>query len=488
MTAVLGAAVKQEPDAPAVAPIPLPRGERLCLVVHDDLELRLRLASLIRRAIGTLDADSLGKAAFDNLADEQLRSYRAVMLILEFMHKGGGIDPLEPVARARARAPGIPVFVFARHGDERAAARAMKAGAADYWPIHAVDVNELAAALKPLVEVPAAASVAPTASPAAELAPRAQAPVAATASLSIAALTPSKSAIPAMSEASSYPDVAGYRLLKKIAHSSSATVYLARNSDLAQLVALKLQSLHGTSVSEEDRQRFARECELLSSLNHRSIADVIDFGITSEYLYLALEYFPCGSMRERLKNPVSERDAFNYARQIAGALKVVHGAGIVHRDLKPSNLMLTTDNRVVLIDFGSARAQLVGHELSRSDLMTGTPYYVCPEQIEGRDPDQRGDLYSLGIILYEMLAGHLPFLGNDLTEIFEGHRLGPVPLLPAALAAHQPLIDRLLAKNPDQRFPTAKHFLDALTAAVGAGSRLKVLAADGAAARDGLAT
>ena len=103
----------------------------------------------------------------------------------------------------------------------------------------------------------------------------------------------------------------------------------------------------------------------------------------------------------------------------------MHAAGIVHRDLKPSNLMLTTDNRVVLIDFGSARAQLVGLELSRSDLMTGTPYYVCPEQIEGRDPDQRGDLYSLGIILYEMLAGRLPFTGNSLTDIFEGHREGP---------------------------------------------------------------
>jgi serine/threonine protein kinase len=293
-----------------------------------------------------------------------------------------------------------------------------------------------------------------------------------------------------MSETSGFPDVAGYRLLKKIAHTSSATVYLARNSDLAQLVALKLQPLHANSVSEEDRQRFARECELLSSLNHRSIADVIDFGITAEYLYLALEYFPCGSMRERLKNPVSERDAFNYARQIAAALQVVHGAGIVHRDLKPSNLMLTTDNRVVLIDFGSARAQLVGHELSRSDLMTGTPYYVCPEQIEGRDPDQRGDLYSLGIILYEMLAGHLPFLGNDLTEIFEGHRHGPVPQLPAALAAHQPLIDRLLAKNPDDRFPTAKHFLEAVTAAVGAAPRLNAHAAVGAAAagRGGLAS
>ena len=311
----------------------------------------------------------------------------------------------------------------------------MKAGAVDYWPIHSVDVAELAASLETL---PGTAE------------PDEQGP-------------PKSPVIAA--EPGAYPDVAGYRLLKKIAHSSSATVYLARNSDLAQMVALKVQTIRGLpAVSAEDQQRFARECEILSSLNHRSIADVIDFGITPDYLYLALEYFPCGSMRERLRNPVSESDALNYARQIAAALQVVHGAGIIHRDLKPSNIMLTTDNRVVLIDFGSARAQLVNHDLSRSDLMTGTPYYVCPEQISGKDPDQRGDLYSLGVIFYEMLAGRLPFNGSTLSDIFEGHRSGPVPPLPAARARFEPLIQRLLAKNAEDRFPAAQRFLEALEA------------------------
>jgi len=303
-----------------------PNSARLCLVVHDDLELRLRLAGLVRRAAASLDADALSGAGLQNLSVEQLRSYVAVMVVVEFMQRGAEGDPLGVVTRLRARAPLLPIFVFARQGDERCAARAMKAGAADYWPIHAVDLNELAAALRPLLEQPG------------EPLP-----------------SPPKAAHAVIDDASAYPSVAGYRLLKKIAHSSSASVYLARNSDLAQRVALKVQPIQGlTSVSEEDRQRFARECEILSSLNHRSVADVIDFGITPNYLYLALEYFPCGSMRERLKNPVSERDALNYARQIASALQVVHAAGIVHRDLKPSNLMLTTDNRVVLIDFGSA--------------------------------------------------------------------------------------------------------------------------------------
>lgn len=430
MTTAANITVRHEANAAASS-----RSGRLCLVVHDDLELRLRLAGLVRRAIAGLDADAMAGSALDNLSIEQLRAYKAVLIIVEFMQKNAPADPLAQVSRLHMRAPRMPIFVFARHGNERLAARAMKAGAADYWPIHAVDVAELASALQPLLEPIPSAPIAPKSTQSGGL-------------------------------PGGYPEVAGYRLLKKIAHSSASTVYLARNSDLAQMVALKVQNIQGlASVSDEDRQRFARECEILSSLNHRSIADVIDYGITPEYLYLALEYFPCGSLRERLKNPVSEGDAVNYARQIAAALQVVHAAGIVHRDLKPSNIMLTTDNRVVLIDFGSARAQLVGHELSRSDLMTGTPYYVCPEQIDGNDPDQRGDLYSLGVIFYEMLAGRLPFLGNTLTDIFEGHRNAAPTPLPPEQARYQPLIDRLLAKKRDERYPSAQQFLDALAAA-----------------------
>ncbi|MGA2778921.1 MAG: serine/threonine-protein kinase [Steroidobacteraceae bacterium] len=438
------------------------RATQLCLVVHDDLELRLKLASLVRRSAVKLDADTITRAGFDALSVERLRSYAAVLLIVEFMRREIGHDPLAIVTHLRAQAPRLPIFVFARHGDERWAARAIKAGAADYWPIHAVNVGEFTVALQPLL---ATTANTPAATLPASAAPAPIPPTVTTvATMPPAAPVRAASAMPDHS----MPAVAGYRLLKKIAHSSGATVYLARNEKLGQQVALKVQPIKGhASVSEEDRRDFARECEILASLNHRSIADVIDFGITPEYLYLALEYFPCGSMRERLKNPVSEADAVNYARQIAEALQVVHAAGVVHRDLKPSNIMLTTDNRVVLIDFGSARGQLVDNELSRSDLQTGTPYYVCPEQIAGNHPDQRADIYSLGIVFYEMLAGSLPFRGNTLADILNAHRNAAAPPLPAPLARYQPLVDRLLAKNPNDRYPSAGHFLEALRDAGG---------------------
>jgi len=408
-----------------------------CLIVNDDLDIRLKLAGLVRKAHSKLDADTLGASALDNLSLDQLRAYSVVLLIVEFVSRDGAGDPLAPVARLHARMPKMPIFVFARHGDERWAARSIKAGASDYWPIHSVDIPEFAAALQPLLAPPTAPATAAHAQAVANM-----------------------------------PEVAGYRLMKRIAQSSAATVYLARNDDLAQPVALKLQPIKGSeSVTDEDRERFARECEILTRLNHRSIADVIDFGITPEYLFLALEYFPCGSMRERMKNPVSEVDAVNYARQIAEALQIVHGAGVVHRDLKPSNLMLTTDNRIVLIDFGSARAQLLAHDVSRSNLMTGTPYYVSPEQIDGRHTDQRSDLYSLGVVFYEMLMGSLPFKGANLAEIFAAHRAAAVPTLGPEQARFQPMINRLMAKNPDERYASAAQFIQALDAVSGSAVR-----------------
>ncbi len=407
------------------------RAAARCLVVHDDLELRLRLASLARRAIPKLDADCMTCANYDALAPDRMSSYVALLLIVEFNVRDSTADPLARLVRARAQFPDLPIFVFARGGDERNAARTIKLGANDYWPVHAVKIGELTSVLQPLIESASEASTTTT----------------------------------TIADPWRQPMVGGYKLIRTIAESAAASVYLARNDELAQPVALKVQALKGRyEVTDADRQRFVRECQILSSLNHRSIADVLDYGITDEYMYLALEYFPCGSLRERLKNPVSEADAVNYARQIGEALQVLHAAHVVHRDLKPSNLMLTDDNRVILIDFGSASMRLAASDLSRSDLCTGTPYYVCPEQIDNRDPDGRGDLYSLGIVMYEMLVGTLPFMGTNLSEIFAGHRTTPIPRLPQRVLRYQAIIERLLAKDPADRYPTAVMFLEDLSA------------------------
>jgi tRNA A-37 threonylcarbamoyl transferase component Bud32 len=407
------------------------RGTVLCLIVHDELELRLRLAGLVRRAMPKVDADTVTRAGFEAIAVDRLKAYVAVMFIVEFSPPDAATASLAALVRLHDQAPGLPIFVFARGGNERTAARAMKLGATDYWPIHSVIVGELCSAMQPLLEPVARVGVASNAA----------------------------------ADRWRQPEVAGYSILKKIAQSTSASVYLAKNAEFAHPVALKVQPLKGQhEVSAADRERFTKECEILSKLNHRSIANVLDFGVTEDYLFLALEYFPCGSLRDRMKNPVSEADAVNYAHQIGEALQIVHAARIVHRDLKPSNLMLTDENRLVLIDFGSARTQLVASDLAREDDCTGTPYYVCPEQIDDREPDGRGDLYSLGVVMFEMLAGSLPFMGTNLTAILAAHRTAAIPRLPERVKNYEPIVDRLLAKSPEDRFATAAQFLDALDA------------------------
>jgi Protein kinase domain len=424
---------------PATAVPERTRATSLCLVVHDELELRLRLAGLLRRANPRMDADSVTRVGFDAISIDRLCAYSAVMLIIEFSPPEAAAGPLACLARVHQQLPDLPIFVFARGGNERCAARAMKLGASDYWPIHSVLVAELASALQPIVEPP---------------------PVNGTARAEVG-------------DRWRQPEIAGYTLMKKIAQSSLAAVYLARNSEFNQPVALKIQARHGaTTVSQAECARFTRECEILSRLNHRSVANVLDYGVSEDYLYLALEYFPCGSLRDRMKHPISETDALNYARQIGEALQIVHAAHIVHRDLKPSNLMLTDDNRLVLIDFGSARTQLMPGDDSRPEDRTGTPYYVCPEQTEDGEPDARGDLYSLGVVLFEMLAARLPYTGKNVAEILAAHRDNAIPRLPERLQSYQPVVNRLLAKNPQDRYADAGQLLAALDAVhVGLNSR-----------------
>jgi serine/threonine protein kinase len=368
------------------------------------------------------------RAGFDAIAVDRLHAYSAVMLIIEFSPPDAATGPLACLTRLHSQLPDLPIFVFARGGDERSAARTMKLGATDYWPIHSVIVTELAAALQPIVDPPQ-----------------------------------DDIARGEGSDPWRQPEIAGYTLMKKIAQSALAAVYLARNSEFNQPVALKIQAIGGTApVSQAERARFTRECEMLSRLNHRCIANLLDYGISDRYLYLALEYFPCGSLRDRMKHPISETDALNYAHQIGEALQVLHAARIVHRDLKPSNFMLTDDNRLSLIDFGSARMQLTTGDELRSEDCTGTPYYMCPEQTADSEADARGDLYSLGVVLFEMLAGRVPFTGSNISEILAAHRNNIIPRLPERLQVYQPIIERLLAKNPQDRYADAAQFLAAL--------------------------
>jgi len=161
---------------------------------------------------------------------------------------------------------------------------------------------------------------------------------------------------------------------------------------------------------------------------------------------------------------LTESEALRYLENIASALRVVHHAGILHRDLKPPNVMLREEDDVALIDFGLARNLEGGLQSTRTGVLRGSPYYMSPEQALGETLDPRTDLYSLGVIFYEMLTGKKPFSGSSAIEILQGHVNAPVPRLPERHAHHQTLLDRLLAKSRDERFESAEALIEALVA------------------------
>lgn len=261
--------------------------------------------------------------------------------------------------------------------------------------------------------------------------------------------------------------IPGYTILQKIGESEAAAVYLAIAEDLGHNVALKISKRKHTGEANpnDTGQRsimFQREFEAIAALDHSSIIDLFDYGIHEGVEFLAMEYFPCGDLKARLQNPLTADEAIAFLKEIALSLKVVHDAGIIHRDLKPPNVMLRDDGSVVLIDFGLARSLLGGDGSTRTGVLRGSPYYMSPEQAQGESLDARTDLYSLGVILYEMLAGKKPYLGASAIDVLQQHVMAPVPELPVHQLAYQPLLERLMSKSREQRIASCDELLAAL--------------------------
>ena len=257
-----------------------------------------------------------------------------------------------------------------------------------------------------------------------------------------------------------FPRIEGYRFLQTIARSSHSEVHVAYSYELKHNVAVKVLRLDKKlEADKQETERFERERFLLTRVKHPAVVDIYDWGETAHFHYLVTEYFPAGSLELRIRNLMKLRDAVDMFVQIAGALVAVHSAGLCHRDLKPANVMLRTDGRIVLIDFGLAKL-IEGAAVTIAGETRGSPYYVSPEQADGLPVDQRSDLYSLGVILYEMLTGDRPFKGNSVISILGAHKHDPIPRLRDDLKVLQPLVDLLLAKDPSARISSAA---DALT-------------------------
>ena len=255
--------------------------------------------------------------------------------------------------------------------------------------------------------------------------------------------------------------IRGERCLRPIAASPLSAVYLAESERVGRVVALKVLR-QVPDVSEGNAfDRFVREYQIIAAIQHPNVVRIHDLGVADDHAYIAMEYFPLGDLRRRVKQGMSPDAALTVLHQVAGALCAVHAQGVLHRDIKPGNIMLRTDGSVALIDFGLAKQIAVDAEITGQGEIFGTPFYMSPEQGHGRVVDARADLYSLGVIFYEMLVGKKPFQASTPMGVIYKHTHAPSPSLPLQFLELQPLVDRLLAKLPEQRFQTAVALVEA---------------------------
>ncbi|MCC6382425.1 MAG: protein kinase, partial [Dehalococcoidia bacterium] len=262
-----------------------------------------------------------------------------------------------------------------------------------------------------------------------------------------------------------------YIITARIGRGGMASVYLAHHPALDRDVAIKVL---WSSLAEQAgfRERFRREARAASRLRHRNILTVYDFGEADGIAYMVTELLPGGTLADRLGRPLPFTEVLRVLRGIGAALDAAHEAGLIHRDVKPSNILFTRDGEPVLADFGIARLAEAEENLTVRGTLIGTPHYMAPEMASGDEVSPASDLYSLGIVLYEMLAGEPPFPRETPLATVRAHIYEPPPLLAAhqvdASPAVQSVISRALAKEPSQRFRSgaamAAAFEDAILA------------------------
>jgi hypothetical protein len=258
--------------------------------------------------------------------------------------------------------------------------------------------------------------------------------------------------------------IRGHRCIRQVGSGGMCKIYLAESERAGTMVVLKVFS-QVPDVSERlvGFDRFIQEYEIVAGLNHPNIVRIYDLGIADDHAYIAMEHFPAGDLRARMKTPLSARTAVHFLAQIASALDAIHTVGVLHRDLKPANVMLRADGTLCLIDFGLAKANEMDVELTGSREIFGTPYYMSPEQGHAELIDMRSDLYSLGVVFYEMLTGRKPYTGSTAMEVIYKHKRTELPPVEPQYAPYEPILTRLLAKEPADRFQSARELLDAVS-------------------------
>lgn len=359
------------------------------------------------------------------------------VLFLDY-NLGPDMDGMEWLSSFRHR-PGFPSTIFlTAEGDEYVAIQAIKNGAADY--LNKVDLTPARA--KELIDSALAYSK--------------------TSQTNIDQEFEQASSIiekikfeDSLSEAGKQ---IGYRFLKRLGNGAMSEVYLAQNEVDQTNVAIKLLNLQEVT-NNNLIERFRLEAELIKDVDSQHVVKVYENGFTDDFGYMALEFFSRGDLKQRLEKGLKPELAASYAMSIASGLDRIHEVGVIHRDLKPANIMFRSDDSLALADFGISKKMNELSELTRFGQIIGTPHYMSPEQGEGLEVDHRSDLYSLGVIFYELLTGSKPFKAKTPASMIYQHVSADIPELPEDLEQYTPFIHKLMAKKPEDRYQTAQEFI-----------------------------
>ena len=405
------------------------------LIVDESGEFRRVLAQMLRARWPEAQTDEWDPHQRGDPAGILARErYDLVLLALQ---PAGG-DGIQWVARIREGPQAPPVVLIADHGDTHVAIQAMKAGAADFLRKTGLTQARLTRAIEDALREHEARHLESTGA------------------RSVFARTIPLDALrigaPVQENAGQIP---GYRTLRMIGEGGMAQVYLAeRIHDGMQLVLKVLDPALRRDATF--LQRFVREYKLIAAIENEYVAHIFDQGFSGEQPYIAMEYLSGGTLAVRIQEGMSSLAALRLTSQIAKALDAVHAHDIVHRDLKPQNIMFRQNGRPVIVDFGLAKDLDSNTHLTRHGEVMATPRYMSPEQCLGLAVDARSDLYSLGAIFYEMLTGKRLWGNEGPAGLVYMHVHEDIPRLPERLAGYQTIIDRLLAKKPEDRFQSAR--------------------------------
>ena len=359
---------------------------------------------------------------------ERLKSFDVILAGCDFSDDGSANNATLAAVRALAADPNNPpVILLTASGSEYTAVQAIKAGAFDCIPKNLLGKEQVVGAVQKalLARQPAQLAGDPTAA----------------------------------------IRLFGYDMRRCLSNHQNVSVHVAFSAERGKEVVLKvLHRGRGSLSRDENFESFVTEFKLLYDIDDPAVADIYDFRVTNQYCYIAMEYFPLGHLGRKLRDPIQPDEALDLAVEIANALSIIHAAGVVHRDLKPGNIMVREDGTVALIDFGISESSMSDTSATQDQLalISGTPYYMSPEQASGETTDERTDLYALGVILYQMLTNEKPYIGASTETILGQHKEAPLPGLPAGLARYQQLVDRLLAKDVRQRLASARELIEAI--------------------------